>query len=49
MDEITYPFPNSNGAAVEVWEFINWPVISSHTLLGILLRIHAGIKINPRK
>ena len=23
LDEITYPFPNFNGAAVEVWEWIS--------------------------
>ena len=22
-DEITYPFPNFNGIAIEVWEWIN--------------------------
>ena len=27
-DEITYPFPNFNGATVEVWE---WLSNSSHT------------------
>ena len=28
-DEIIYPFPNFNGATVEVWE---WKIISLHTL-----------------
>ena len=23
MDEVTYPFPNFNGAAIEVWEWIS--------------------------
>ena len=23
-DEITYPFPNINGSAVEVWEINKW-------------------------
>ena len=37
-DKITYPFPNFNGA-----------VISSHTLLGIWLLIHAAaLKYNNR-
>ena len=40
-NEITYPFPNFNDAAVEVWEWIY--VISFHTLLSMWLLIHAGI------
>ena len=40
----TYPFPNFNGATVEVWELID---NSSHTLLCMWLLIHAGIKVNP--
>ena len=44
-DEINYPFPNFNGYTVEVWE---WWVISSHTLLGMWLLIHAGIKVELR-
>ena len=36
-DEITYPFPNFSGAAIEVWEWI----------LDMWLLIHAGIKVNP--
>ena len=35
-EEITYPFPNSNGCTVNVSE-----VISTHTLLGMWLLIHA--------
>ena len=35
VDEITYSFPNFNGA-----------VISSHTLLGMWLLAHAGIKVH---
>ena len=31
--EITYPFPNLNGAAVEVWEWVSSP----HSLLGVWL------------
>ena len=42
-DEITYSFPNFNGAAVEVCE---WMVILSYTLWGMWLLIHAGIKVN---
>ena len=34
-DEITYAFRNCNGE------------VTSHTLLGILFRIHAGIKVHP--
>ena len=44
LDEITYPIFNLNGATVEVEE---WKSISSHTLLGMWLLIHAGIKVNP--
>ena len=43
-DVITYPFPNFNGATVEVWEWVN---ISSHAFLGMWLLIHVGIKSNP--
>ena len=45
-DEIIYPFPNFNGATVEVCEW--WYVISSHTLPDMWLLIHAGIKVKPR-
>ena len=46
-DEITYLFPNLNGAAVKVWE---WIIISAHTSLGmwLTLLIHAGIKVNVK-
>ena len=42
--KIIYLFPNFNGPTVEVWE---WIIISSHTLLGMWLVIHAEIKVNP--
>ena len=32
-DEITYPFPNFNGATIGVWE---WIVISSNSLLSVI-------------
>ena len=38
--EITYQFPNFNSGTVEVWEWIS---NFSHTLLGMLILIHAGI------
>ena len=41
-DEITYPFPNFNGATVEVFELIG-DFIPHFT--GIWLLIHAGIKL----
>ena len=41
-DEITYPFPNVNGATVEVWS-----LISSHTSLDICWLIHAGVQVIP--
>ena len=41
-DEITYPFPNCNASAVEIWERIS---NSSHTSLGMWLLIHSGIKV----
>ena len=44
-DEITYPFLNFIGATVEVNEWII--VISPHTLLGMWLLTHAGIKVKP--
>ena len=40
--EITYPFPNFNGTAVEVSE---WTINSSHNLLDMWS--HAGIQVNP--
>ena len=39
-DEITYPFPNLKGAAVEVWELMNE---FSQTLLDILLLNYVGV------
>ena len=47
-DEITYPFPNVNGAAVEVGERM---IISSQILLDIWLLIHVikgGPGVNSR-
>ena len=41
-DDITYPFQNFGGVAIEVRDWMK----KSHTLLGIWLLIHAGIKIN---
>ena len=41
-DEITYPFPNLNGAAVEVW---NREVILSFTLLGMCLLTMLRLKV----
>ena len=43
-DEITYPFPNFNGKAVEIGEWIN--IFVPH-FNGMLLLIHAGIEVNP--
>ena len=43
-NEITYPFPNFNSAIVEVCEWIS---NSSHSLPGMGLLIHAGIRVNP--
>ena len=42
-DEIIYPFPTS---MVKPLKFGNGYIISSHTLSGILLLIHLGIKVN---
>ena len=41
-NEITHPFPNFNGATVEVLEWISNFI---HTLLGMWLLIHAGITV----
>ena len=38
--EITHPFPNFNGAVVDVWE---WITNSTHILMNIWLLIHAGM------
>ena len=35
---------NFNDVTIEVWEKTNNVIISSHTLLGMWLLIHAGIK-----
>ena len=43
-DDITYPFPNFNGAPVEVWE---WTSNFISLLTGVRLFIHAGIEVNP--
>ena len=43
-NEIAYPFPNHNAAAVKFWEWISNP---SHNLLGMWLLIHDGIKVKP--
>ena len=45
-DEVTYPFPNFNGEAVEVWEWIS-NSIPHLDLLSKWLLIHAVIKVNP--
>ena len=42
-DEITYPFPNFNGATVEVWEWISNYI--PHFMMMSLL-IHAAIKVS---
>ena len=42
-DEITYPFPNFNNATVEVWKWIS--NFTPHSLLGMWLFVHAGIKL----
>ena len=39
-DVITHPFPNFKATVGNGW------VLSSHTLLGMLLLIHAGVKVN---
>ena len=43
-DEKTYPFPNINGKAVEVWECISNFI---DTLLGMWLLIRGAITVNP--
>ena len=42
-DDITYPFPNLHGTAVEVWEWISNFI--AHFIMQLL--IHAGIKVYP--
>ena len=42
-DVITYPLPNCNGIAVEVWDWIsNYILIFMRDVI-----IHAGIQVNP--
>ena len=41
-DEITYPFPNFNGATVYVWEWIS---NLNHSLLSMWLLRHAGVEV----
>ena len=43
-DAITYPFPNLNGAAVDVLEWISNFI--PHLIVDVML-IHAGIKVYP--
>ena len=45
-DEITYPFPNFNGATVEVWEWIS-NFISHFSGHRMRLLIHVRIKVKP--
>ena len=45
-DEITYPFPNLNGTAVEVSEWISNTILHP---MGMWLLIHDGINVNPCK
>ena len=45
-DALTFPFPNFNGATVEVWEWIS-NFIPHFPGQGMWLLIHAGIKVNP--
>ena len=42
-DEITYIFPNFNGAI----EVLEWISNLSNTLVGMKLLIHTGIKVKP--
>ena len=44
-DEITYPFPDFNGATVKVREWTG--IILSRTWLGMWLLIHAAIRESP--
>ena len=41
--EIMFPSLNFNSCTIEVWKWIS---DSSHSLLGMWLLIHAGIKVN---
>ena len=40
-------FNHSQTSIVQLLKLGNWEVISSHTLQGMLLTIHARIKVNP--
>ena len=42
LDETTYPFPNFNGATIEVWESRG---NLSHICLSMWFLIHTGIKV----
>ena len=42
-DEFTYPFPNLDGAAVQVWEWI----MNSLILQGMWVFIHTEIDVKP--
>ena len=44
LHEITYPFPNYNSWAIEVWEWVSNFIPQ---LLGMWLLIHAGINVKP--
>ena len=43
-DEIAYPFLNFYGSTVKIKK---WMSNFTHTLLGMWLIIHAGIKVKP--
>ena len=43
-DNITYPFPNFNGATAEVWEWIS-NLILHLTMDVITYPFHAGLKL----
>ena len=43
MGEITYTFPNFNGAAIEVWEWMNNFI--PHFMIDVL--VHASITVKP--
>ena len=45
-DEITYPFQNFNGEAVEVWVW-NKNIIAHYIMDVIILFPHARINVNP--
>ena len=41
-DEITYPFPNVNGAAADVWKWISY--FRTHFVMDVIA-YHAGISL----